>query len=294
MNNIAILQEILQYIDAHIKEKMNVEILADRAGFSPYYFCRMFQSSVGTSIMEYVRNRRLAYAASELSSGRKLQDIAVDYGFETHSGFSKAFRRVFGSPPEIFRSYASFNVPKIQDLTKSYQFEDGKIINPKIMARKKAFKIAGYTQEAIFIAGDKSLDEIAKFIKNCKADGRLKKLHDESFIKHPAEYGVAVFKDYEVANFVYVIGLEIKLKSKNIPAEYFIFSIPESMYAVFSTTMTAMTIDDTWQYILTEWLPNSGYEFDTNGVPFEFFDGHSSSIGDQVCDIYVPIVNRQL
>jgi AraC-like DNA-binding protein len=112
--------------------------------FPPYYFCRMFQCGVGSSIMEYVRSRRLAYAASELNSGRKLLNIAVDYGFETHSGFSKAFRRYFGCLPEIYRAYATFDVPKIPDLSKANQFVSEFVIEPKIIAKKTSFKIAGF------------------------------------------------------------------------------------------------------------------------------------------------------
>ncbi|MHB9293163.1 putative AraC family transcriptional regulator, mar-sox-rob regulon activator [Hollandina sp. SP2] len=92
---------MLRYIDVNIKEKLNIEKLAARAGFSPYHFCRVFQWEAGYSIMEYVRNRRLFYAASELASGRRIADIALDYGFETHSGFSKAFRR--GDLPGVLR-----------------------------------------------------------------------------------------------------------------------------------------------------------------------------------------------
>ena len=127
-----ILQKILEYIDENIKNKLNVEKLAERAGFSPYYFCRGFKWGVGVSIMEYVRNRRLVYAASELNSGRKILDIAIEYGFETHSGFSKAFRRYFGCSPEIFRTYASFNAPKTAGLAKMNQSLSGSIIEPTI------------------------------------------------------------------------------------------------------------------------------------------------------------------
>jgi len=57
LDYIDILQEMLRYIDANIKEKLSVEKLAARAGFSPYHFCRVFQWETGYSIMEYVRNR---------------------------------------------------------------------------------------------------------------------------------------------------------------------------------------------------------------------------------------------
>ncbi|MCL2264724.1 MAG: AraC family transcriptional regulator, partial [Treponema sp.] len=49
LDYIAILQEILKYIDDNIKEKMNVEKLAAKAGFSPYHFCRVFQWEIGYS-----------------------------------------------------------------------------------------------------------------------------------------------------------------------------------------------------------------------------------------------------
>lgn len=286
MNNIKILQEMLLYIDAHIREEMNVESLAKRAGFSPYYFCRMFQGCVGISIMEYVRNRRLAYAASELNSGRKLLDIAIEYGFETHSGFSKAFRRFFGCPPEIFRRFASFNVPEVQDLSKCYNFDTVNIIEPKIMAEKAAFKIAGYPLKVIFKIGV-VLDDVRVFKEDCINDGRMDKLHTESFIKHPAEYGACFFNDGD-ENSVYVFGLEAKSGIK-IPPAYSVFTIPKSTYAVFSTTSA---IQETWWYIFSEWLPNSGYELDSNGAPFELFNGRVNDYS--ACDIYVPVVNRKL
>ena len=91
MDYIDILQEILRWIDTHIKEKLSVKKLAQKAGFSPYHFCRIFQWNIGYSIMEYVRLRRLVFAASELKSGRLIIDIAVEYGYETHTGFLKAF-----------------------------------------------------------------------------------------------------------------------------------------------------------------------------------------------------------
>lgn len=282
MDNIVILQEMLQYIDNHIKEKMTMETLAQRSGYSQAHFCKMFKNYVGISVMEYVRNRQLAYAASELNSNRKLQDIALDYGFITHSGFSKAFRRFFGCPPEIFRTYACFNVPAIQDLAVSNQFESDMIIEPKIFARKKAFKIAGYTL-TINNRTDR-LDYIYKFKIKCIEEKLMEKLHNESFIKHHAEYGISFLKNIKDEQSTFVVGLEARQRKK-IPPEYSVYTLPESLYAVFSVIKS---IPETWQYILSEWLPYSGYEYNNNALPFEFFDGRN--VSDSVCDIYFPVV----
>jgi AraC family transcriptional regulator len=55
LDYIEILQEMLRYIDNNISdklsgEKLSVEKLAARAGFSPFHFCRIFQWEVGYSI----------------------------------------------------------------------------------------------------------------------------------------------------------------------------------------------------------------------------------------------------
>jgi len=319
MDHIEILQEMLQYIDIHIKEEMNVEKLAERAGFSPYYFCRVFQCEVGTSIMEYVRNRRLVYAASELNSGRKIISIAVDYGFETHSGFSKAFRRFFGCPPEIYRAYATFDVPKIPDLSKSNQFISELIIEPKIMVRKKSFKIAGFAfkiklplsitfsvsryldpQSPVTDIDDgrKTLNKLQELWEECRADGRLEKLHKESFVKFHAEYGACFFADNEEDKSVYLIGVEAKSRMA-IPFEYDVYTIPEALFAIFTTPPSnednfSSILKDTWKFIFSEWLPNSGYEFDDNSIAFELYDERSIGDTGKVCNICIPIVNRQL
>jgi len=320
MDHIDILQEMLQYIDIHIKEEMNVEKLAERAGFSPYYFCRIFQCGVGTSIMEYVRNRRLAYAASQLNSGRKILSIAVDYGFETHSGFSKAFRRYFGCPPEIYRAYATFDVPKIPDLSKSNQFISEFVIEPKIIAKKASFKIAGFAfkiklpisasspvshyldpQSPVTDIDDgrKPLNKLQELWEECRADGRLEKLHKESFLKFHAEYGACFFKDNDSEDkSVYLIGVEAKSRV-NIPFGYDVYTIPEALFAVFSTPPSnedkfSSILKDTWKFIFSEWLPNSGYEFDDNSIAFELYDERSMGDTGRVCSIYIPIVNRQL
>ncbi len=93
----------IQYIEQHLREGLTIEQLASVAGFSPYYFCRLFALHTGTPVMEYIRRRRLAYAVSELCEGKRILDVAMDWGFESHTGFAKAFRKVYGFSPDEFR-----------------------------------------------------------------------------------------------------------------------------------------------------------------------------------------------
>ena len=54
--------------------------------------------------MEYVKQRRLFAAAGEIRRGKRIIDVALDYGWETHSGFTKAFCGRFGYAPVLLRA----------------------------------------------------------------------------------------------------------------------------------------------------------------------------------------------
>ena len=295
MDYIDILQEMLRYIDTHIKEKLSVEKLAARAGFSPYHFCRVFQWGVGYSIMEYVRNRRLAFAASELNSKRLIIDIAIEYGFETHSGFSKAFRRYFGCSPEIYRTHANFNVPKLPILIKTKQYVNGGIVIEPKMVKKSAVKLAGFALVTNNKNGENNI-EIPKFWHRIMTDGSLDKLHEESFVKSHADYGACFLKNPETGEFEYVIGLEVK-DGHDISGEYHVCTVPEALYAVFSSPPSdeanfSSAIQGTWKYIFSEWFPNSGYEFDENGIDYEYYDERCMTKAEKVCEICIPVVKK--
>ena len=58
------LKEILAYIDDHIREKITLGELARLAGYSPFYFSRLFSESMGMPVTGYIRIRKLQYAAS--------------------------------------------------------------------------------------------------------------------------------------------------------------------------------------------------------------------------------------
>jgi AraC family transcriptional regulator of adaptative response/methylated-DNA-[protein]-cysteine methyltransferase len=56
------------------------------------------------TFVEWCRGQRLAGAFDRLREGNKLDDVALDSGFESHSGFRDAFARVFGESPGRARS----------------------------------------------------------------------------------------------------------------------------------------------------------------------------------------------
>lgn len=111
------IQKAIDYIEAHILEDITVEACAEEAGFSKYHFHRIFSVCVGMSVMGYVRKRKLTYAMRDVSMGRRIIDIAIDYGYSSERAFGRAFLQEFLGSPSQFRG-CGYHVPpmiKIQE-----------------------------------------------------------------------------------------------------------------------------------------------------------------------------------
>jgi AraC family transcriptional regulator of adaptative response/methylated-DNA-[protein]-cysteine methyltransferase len=70
-----------------------------RLGVEPARARRYFLEHYGMTFHAYCRGRRLACALRRLHDGAPLDTVALDTGWESHSGFRDAFARTFGTPP---------------------------------------------------------------------------------------------------------------------------------------------------------------------------------------------------
>lgn len=94
----------IQYIESNITEKLTAECIAKKMGYSVYHFSRIFKENMGVSLMEYVKDRKLLKAAEDIMNGKKILDVAIEYGYETHSGFTKAFRKKYDFSPILIHA----------------------------------------------------------------------------------------------------------------------------------------------------------------------------------------------
>lgn len=102
-------QQMQDYIEAHIDEKIGLSDLARVAHFSPWYCYRLFQEHTGFTPSNYLRRLRLSRAALRLKNdGARIIDAAFELGFGSADGFTRAFYREFGLLP---RDYAASPVP---------------------------------------------------------------------------------------------------------------------------------------------------------------------------------------
>jgi AraC family transcriptional regulator len=103
METINAVERMQQYIDAHIQEKITLRQLATSAGYSPWYSARIFRELIGKTPFDYIRLIRLSKAALILrDEEHKIIDVAFDFVFDSHEGFTRAFSKEFGIAPKRY------------------------------------------------------------------------------------------------------------------------------------------------------------------------------------------------
>lgn len=100
----AAMAQVLEYIDAHLEEKISVERLAREAALSVPRFKVRFRSETGFPPAEFVLRRRIERARQLLQDGEKtVLEVALQTGFCSSQYFASAFRRITGTTPTTFR-----------------------------------------------------------------------------------------------------------------------------------------------------------------------------------------------
>ncbi len=104
MRDLHAVYQAIELIEARLRDDVSVSEMAAAAGYSLYHFIRTFDQVVQHTPYNYLMRRRLSAAAHELVNGhRRVLDIAVDYQFNNHETFSRAFKRLFGIQPVQWR-----------------------------------------------------------------------------------------------------------------------------------------------------------------------------------------------
>jgi AraC family transcriptional regulator len=97
-------RRVLDHIDAHLDADLGVEELSQVAAFSKYHFHRQFSELFGVPVHQYVQQLRIKRAGYELAfRQRRVLDIALASGYESHEAFARAFKQHVGQAPSEFR-----------------------------------------------------------------------------------------------------------------------------------------------------------------------------------------------
>lgn len=145
MNNFALLQELLSYIEDHIEDEMTVETLAQEHYLSVSYLHKLFTSIVNYSPKEYIIKRRLTRAAEDLlMTTMRITDVAIKYNYQSYEGFSRAFKKFYSVSPKQFRKQNTWIMlfPKLE--IEIVNYSKGEIVMALDKSQSDSFKKGNY------------------------------------------------------------------------------------------------------------------------------------------------------
>lgn len=99
------MQRVLDYIDRHLDDTLDLDRLSQIAAFSKFHFHRQFAATFEMSVHRYVQLARLKRASHQLADkAQTVTDTAMDAGYEAPDAFARAFRQRVGQSPSAFRT----------------------------------------------------------------------------------------------------------------------------------------------------------------------------------------------
>lgn len=224
-------QNMQDYIEAHLYENITLADLSKASLFSPWYSYRLFVQHLGMTPAEYIRKLRLSKSALRLRDGEcKIADIAFEIGFGSVDGYQRAFFREFGYNP---REYASKPVPLYLFTPYGVKFKN--IERRKVMGNLKNVFIQVIEKPArkvIIKRGVKASDYFAYCEEvGCDVWGLLKSIKSISeepvCLWLPSEYRIPGTSEY-------VQGVEVAENYDGIVQEGFdVIKLPATKYMMF-------------------------------------------------------------
>ena len=91
--------DVITYIQEHLAEEINVDILAKQCYISKYYLMRQFKEATGYSIHQYINEKRIQAARRMILSGMPASQACYECGFRDYSTFARRFKMIVGRAP---------------------------------------------------------------------------------------------------------------------------------------------------------------------------------------------------
>lgn len=241
MNIYECLNKITEYIEKNIKGEIEYKELSKMMGVNINTMQSIFSLLTGLSLADYIRKRKLSLAGLELFEGKKVMDVAFQYGYNNATSFSRAFYKFHGiKPSKVKENIALKNFPRI---IFSYDIKENSSMEYQII-EKEALTLYGFS-----IKTDNSKikqDAPSLFLE-------VEKKYS-SLYGHP-DYGMITYKkgaEREECNYYYV------LYEKELPIEKIEkVMIPKSKFLAFRIfSQEAEDIQRMSERFYNEFLPS--------------------------------------
>lgn len=277
---------VMDYVEENIDGEIRFEEAARIAYCSVFHFQRMFAYITGILFSEYIRRRRMTCAAFDLQNDEKVIDVALKYGYDSPTAFNRAFKSVHGVPPSMAKELGvtlknyprfSFRISIIGDTEMNYRIE-----------KREEFRIVG-VKERCSMNVEESFKQVPLFWQKTNERGVIPELCELMNGKPEGVLGICAGMDGE--SFDYYIAV---VSDKKIPAgkDFVEYTVPAGTWAVFECVgPMPKAIQELEKRIVTEWLPNSGYEY-ADAPDIEVYPNSDTNSPDYRCEVWFPVKRK--
>lgn len=272
-------QKMQNYVESHLHEPITLKNLADAAGYSPWHAAKIFKELLGKTPFEYVRSLRLSEAALVLRDHHeKIVDVAFDFVFDSHEGFTRAFSKEFGIPPKRYskekKPVKLFMPTRIRDYYLMIQKGDVKMDKEKKASTVFVQVVERPERKLILLRGKKATHyfEYCEEV-GCDVWGVLSSIHKALY--EPAGFWLPDNLKVEGTS-QYVQGVEVSSDyDGEIPEGFDIITLPPCKMMIFQgepyeDEKFGEAIEDLWK-VINEYKPELyGFTYaDEDGPRFQ-------------------------
>lgn len=290
IDQIGMIKNLIRLIEENIREELDLDVLAEKAGFSKYYIHRLFKALTGKSLMNYVRGRRLSLSLNELLNTRlNIIDIAQEYRFSHEQSYIRAFKQQFDmTPANCRRLHCEMPVVEKFDTSCLQTAGEGMITKPR-MCIMPQFYLQGIERE-ILHDHNYLYQDTNRLIKEW-AEIYLPQIENQA---EPTVYFGLVRYNKNPCGRLYAACTRVKTPCADVNTEIKNYKIPTHDYAAFRYVGMHSPYEISFKTLLelyekiNAWKEETSYR-QAEGFHIERVD--LKKCGADYCemDIYVPV-----
>ncbi|MHB9754887.1 AraC family transcriptional regulator [Streptomyces sp. BYX5S] len=285
---ISALNQLVDLVEEHLTEDLDVPGLAGTLGTTEYHLRRMFSSLAGMPLSEYVRRRRMTVAAGDVVRGDEdLLGIAVRYGYGSGEAFGRAFRSVHGAGPgEVRRDGGPLRTQP--QLRFRLTVEGSSPMDTRLVDRP-AFRLAGHATRVplIHVGVNPHIQQHIAALPQ-EEHQRLKELGDTD----PAGL-LQVCDDVdpdgrEGTELTYLHGVALD-RGTSVPDDLDAIEVSAGRWAVFRTSGPyPQTLQSAWAATATEWFPSNPWRL-RPGPSIVAVLERAADFSTATCELWLPV-----
>ena len=271
------INKVVEYINKHLNEEMDLKKLAEVSNFSEFHFHRIFKAFRHETLTAYIIRIRMETAASMLRySELPVETVACNVGYDIPSSFSKSFKQFYGISPTEYKNNENHIVMKQETSKIEFKLKAPKLIE---LENKTAIciRLTGAYSELDFPG---TYAKLWNFVKEHKLFS--------AGIEH-----LGIYYDDPKVTESFKIRSDVCLvirKPVQPQGEIEVKEIPGGKYAVFSYQGSYSNLGVVYDAIFAEWLPASGCELSNLPILEKYCNDPTRTAPEKLkTEIYVPI-----